>query len=105
MRPIRGATAGSLVLAWSLLPPGVALAAAPFAKQQAPGYYRMTLGDFEVTALSDGTVHMPMGTLLTNTTPARLQEAFARSFLQDPLEMSVNAYLVNTGAKLVLIDA
>lgn len=31
-------------------------AAAPLAKTQAPGYYRMMLGEFEVTALSDGTV-------------------------------------------------
>ena len=31
-------------------------AAAPPVKSQAPGYYRMMLGDFEITALSDGTV-------------------------------------------------
>jgi glyoxylase-like metal-dependent hydrolase (beta-lactamase superfamily II) len=80
-------------------------AAAPFARTQAPGFYRMALGDFEVTALSDGTVAMPMGTLLTNATPEKLKEAFGRSFLQDPLEMSVTGYLVNTGTKLVLIDA
>jgi glyoxylase-like metal-dependent hydrolase (beta-lactamase superfamily II) len=81
-----------------------AFAAAPFAKGQAPGYYRMMLGDFEVTALSDGTVALPMGTLLTNSTPEKLKDAFARAFLSDPVETSVNAYLVNTGAKLVMID-
>ena len=32
----------------------VAVAAAPMAKTQAPGFYRMMLGDFEVTAISDG---------------------------------------------------
>jgi len=37
----------------------------------APGYYRMMLGDFEITALSDGTVALPVNTLLTNTTPAK----------------------------------
>ena len=33
-----------------------ALASAPIVKKSAPGYYRIMLGDFEVTALSDGTV-------------------------------------------------
>jgi hypothetical protein len=34
-------------------------AAAPMAKTQAPGFYRMMLGDFEVTALNDGVVDYP----------------------------------------------
>lgn len=81
-----------------------AQAAAPKAGFQAPGYYRMTLGDFEVTALNDGTVGLPMTQLLTGTTPEASAQALARSFLKDPVETSVNAYLVNTGARLVLID-
>ncbi len=79
-------------------------AAAPQIKTQAPGYYRVMLGDFEVTALSDGTVALPVDKLLTHTTQARVQKALARSFLKAPAETSVNGYLVNTGAKLVLID-
>nr|WP_315187891.1 MBL fold metallo-hydrolase [uncultured Albidiferax sp.] len=79
-------------------------AAAPMAKAQAPGFYRMALGDFEITALSDGTVDLPVDKLLTRTTPAKVQKALAKSYLAAPLETSVNAYLVNTGAKLVLID-
>ena len=80
-------------------------AGAPPAKGQAPGWYRMALGAFEVTALSDGTVDLPVDKLLTGTTPARVQAALARAYLKPPVETSVNAYLVNTGAKLVLIDA
>ncbi len=34
------------------------MASAPVQKTQAPGYYRMMLGDFEVTVLSDGTFPM-----------------------------------------------
>ena len=79
-------------------------AAAPMAKTQAPGFYRMALGDFEITALSDGTVELPVDKLLTHTTPAKVQKALAKSYLAAPLETSVNGYLVNTGAKLVLID-
>ena len=83
----------------------MAQAAAPMVKTQAPGYYRMMLGDFEVTALSDGTVMLPVNQLLSNTTKARVDRALARSGLSSPLETSVNGYLINTGDKLVLIDA
>jgi hypothetical protein len=80
-------------------------AAAPLAKTQAPGYYRMMLGEFEVTALSDGTVPLAVDTLLTNTSPAKVKKALDRWFLKEPVDTSVNAYLINTGTKLVLIDA
>src|SRR6185369_8378355 len=42
-------------------------AAAPLAKTPAPGYFRMMIGDIEVTAISDGTVDLPVNQLLTNT--------------------------------------
>lgn len=82
----------------------IANAAAPQVKTQAPGYYRMMLGDFEITALSDGTVKLPVGKLLGNTTPEKVANALSQNFLQDPLETSVNGFLVNTGTKLILID-
>ena len=81
-----------------------AFAAAPMVKTQAPGFYRMMLGDFEVTAISDGTVKLPVRDLLTNTTPTRVDAALKRAHLSNPVETSVNAYLINTGSKLVLID-
>ena len=96
-------------LAAALLTAGFAasaLAAGPMVKTQAPGFYRMMLGDFEVTALSDGTVGLPMSQLLQNPAgKAASEQALARAFLKDPVETSVNGYLVNTGAKLVLIDS
>lgn len=81
-----------------------AQAEAPQAKGQAPGWYRMMLGRFEVTALSDGTVDLPVDKLLTNAKPDRIMALLARSYLKPPVETSVNGYLVNTGTKLVLID-
>jgi hypothetical protein len=54
----------ALTLALGLAFSAVALAGAPQAKGQAPGWYRMMLGDFEVTALSDGTVALPWDKLL-----------------------------------------
>jgi glyoxylase-like metal-dependent hydrolase (beta-lactamase superfamily II) len=80
-----------------------ALAAAPMAKTPAPGYFRMMLGDIEVTPLSDGTVDLPVDQLLRQKAEATKAD-LARSFLKLPVETSDNAYLVNTGSKLVLID-
>jgi glyoxylase-like metal-dependent hydrolase (beta-lactamase superfamily II) len=82
----------------------LAHAEAPLAQGQAPGWYRMKLGNFEVTALSDGTVKLPVDQLLSNVKPATVQQMLARAYLKAPVETSVNGYLVNTGAKLVLID-
>ena len=79
-------------------------AEAPMVKTAAPGFYRMMIGDFEVTALSDGTVVLPVDKLLTNTTPGKVDAALCKSFLKAPVETSVNGYLVNTGDKLVLVD-
>lgn len=92
------------VSALGLIGLNTADAAAPMAKTSAPGYFRFMLGQFEATALSDGTLQLPIADILTNMTPDEAKQALARSFLASPLETSVNAYLINTGDKLVLID-
>ena len=65
-------------------------AEAPQAQGQAPGWYRMMLGRFEITALSDGTVPLPVHELFTNLPGARVQQMLARQYLKSPLETSVN---------------
>ena len=84
--------------------PTSASAAAPQLRTQAPGFYRTMLGDFEITALSDGTIALDVAKLLAEPA-AKTDAALAKAFVHGPLETSVNAYLVNTGTKLVLIDA
>ncbi|MGO4702261.1 MBL fold metallo-hydrolase [Dyella sp. 2RAB6] len=79
-------------------------AAAPLAKTSAPGYYRMMLGDFEVTALSDGTHTLDSDQLLDQTKAATIQQALKAADQTHAYEWSFNGYLVNTGSKLVLID-
>lgn len=91
-----------LGMAWALALP--ALAAAPQQKSQAPGFYRLALGEFEITALNDGTVELPVDKLLTGAKPGQVEKALGRAYLKAPVETSVNAFLVNTGSKLVLID-
>lgn len=82
-----------------------AQAAGAQVRTSAPGYHRMMLGDFEITALSDGTVDLHTEQLLTGAAPARLRRMLGRAYLKDPVETSVNAFLINTGSRLVLVDA
>lgn len=79
-------------------------AAAPAMKTQAPGFYRMQLGAFEVTTVLDGTIGLDPSQLLTNTKPGQVAALLAKQFLKSPVETSVNTFLINTGSKLVLVD-
>lgn len=69
-------------------------AAAPFAGIRGPAFHRMTLGHFEITALLDGTIPLPLCAMHTNTSPAHVDAALAAAFLRAPVGLSVNAYLV-----------
>ncbi len=88
-------------------------AAAPAVLAQAPnlpprtqaGYYRLALGDFTITALSDGTTPLPTAQLLLNTTPAQVRQRLAHDFLPDSVPTSINAYLIDTGTRRLLVDA
>ena len=91
----------SAVTALSSVP--VALAKAPMQQTQAPGFYRTMIGTFEITALSDGTARMPIDRLLADP-PEKTRETLRAAYLDTPMEMSVNAYLINTGDRLVLVD-
>jgi hypothetical protein len=81
----------------------VAYAAAPMVETQ-PGFYRMMLGDFEITALSDGVVPYETARVLPTATPEQIKSALFEEGLADPVGMSYSAFLINTGSKLVLID-
>ena len=88
-----------------LLSSGFVAAEAPQQKSQVPGYYRTFLGKFEVTALYDGAIDLNTK-LLKNTPEKDIQKLLARMFLKGPaVQTAVNAFLINTGSKLVLIDA
>jgi glyoxylase-like metal-dependent hydrolase (beta-lactamase superfamily II) len=103
MKLFRGWQRALAILIGGTIALNVANAAAPQVKTQAPGYYRIMLGDFEVTVLNDGTLSLP-ASVMTNTTEAETEKALARNFQKSPFDASDNAFLINTGAKLVLID-
>jgi glyoxylase-like metal-dependent hydrolase (beta-lactamase superfamily II) len=82
----------------------LAQAEAPQAQTQVPGYYRTQLGQFEVTALYDGAIELD-AKLLKNADAAELNRLLARMFVGNPkMQTAVNAYLINTGRHLVLVD-
>lgn len=93
----------AVTLAISLAGVPLAQAAAPQLRTSTPGWFRMMLGDFEITALSDGTADLPVDKLLKQD-PAVTTQELARAYLKTPLETSVNGYLINTGKRLVLVD-
>jgi glyoxylase-like metal-dependent hydrolase (beta-lactamase superfamily II) len=109
----------AMLAAGVLTLPAPVSAAAPQVRTQAPGFYRMMLGDFEITALLDGTHPFPDAEVLTKAEPgadAKRSKLFdnhsgeanamlAAADLKVPTEGSINAFLVNTGSKLVLIDS
>jgi glyoxylase-like metal-dependent hydrolase (beta-lactamase superfamily II) len=96
----------SAVLLSGALPASSAVAAPPAAevKPQFPGVYRYRLGDFQLTALSDGTVSQDLPALLMRTTPSEVNGLLSRSFLENPIEASINAFLIDTGSHLILAD-
>ena len=97
--------AGSAAAGAAALAP-TALAHAPQAGKRAqPGFYRFKLGAIEITVVSDGTLAFPAETLwLDRAEDARglLTSTFQPP---SPVGLEINTILVNTGDKLVLIDA
>jgi len=81
-----------------------ALAKAPLQGKQAPAFYRFAVGGFEVTALNDGVFDLD-SVYYANADKAeagQLLEAAHRPAAKVPT--AVNAFAVNTGNALVLID-
>lgn len=67
-----------------------AYADAPMAQAQIPGYYRIQLGQFEVTALYVGSIELHTN-LLKNTTAVELQRLLSRMFVGNPkMQTAVN---------------
>lgn len=97
-----------LLLAFGIIalmaPVPFANAEAPMVHTQVPGYYRLQLGRFEITALYDGAIELDTK-LLHNITASDLHRMLSRMFVGNPkMQTAVNAYLINTGEHLVLVD-
>ncbi|MFV3340614.1 MBL fold metallo-hydrolase [Pseudomonas sp. NY15349] len=72
---------------------------------QVPGYFRLAVGDYEVTALFDG--YNDLGpSLLEGLAPEKIRQQLVENAV-DPerMQTSFNAFVVNTGKHLVLVDS
>src|SRR5271170_4409385 len=90
--------------ATALAPAALARAPQP-GKQAQPGFYRFKLGAIEITVVSDGMLAFPAETLWGDR--AEDARGLLTSTFQTPrpVGLQINTILVNTGDKLVLIDA
>jgi glyoxylase-like metal-dependent hydrolase (beta-lactamase superfamily II) len=84
--------------------PGSASTTIPGAVRQAPAVYRFTIGDAQVTALADGTMPLDVHQVLKGMSPAEMDALLARSFLANPVQPSINAFLIELGGRVVLVD-
>lgn len=93
-----------LALASSFVLPNLSLAAAPQRHDQAPGFYRLKVGDLEVTALLDGAAVFDLHWLTAKqATMDRIEEALKEN--PHLLDTNDTGLLVNTGHQLILVDA
>jgi glyoxylase-like metal-dependent hydrolase (beta-lactamase superfamily II) len=104
---IGAAAASAATAAWPVLATSPASAAVPPAGKQAPGFYRYKVGEFELTQIADGaaTFPMPDGFVKNVSKEQALAAAEAAYMPAGKVTVPFNPVVINTGSKLVLIDA
>src|SRR5258706_9034749 len=93
-----------VALASAVAGPNPALAAAPQHHDQVPGFYRMKVGELEVTALLDGSAVFDLHWL---TGKKVAMDRVEKDLHDNPhlLDVGDAGFLVNTGKQLILVDA
>jgi glyoxylase-like metal-dependent hydrolase (beta-lactamase superfamily II) len=102
---IQGAAMAAMgsVLGHTALP--AIAAGVPKVSRQSPGYFRMMLGEIEVTAVYDGGVVIPPK-ILHGASPQELATLLEDACIDPNVgsPTAINAFLVNTGRNLLLVD-
>jgi glyoxylase-like metal-dependent hydrolase (beta-lactamase superfamily II) len=103
---LTGVVAAAATPALMPLAASSARAAAPLSGKQAPSYYRSKLGDFEITVVSDGARPIPLPPAFVRNVSNEevLKVAEAAYMPKGSIVAPFNPVVVNTGAKLILID-
>lgn len=73
--------------------------------EQVPGVYRVALGAFKVTVLTDGTLPVPFGALIHGMNKPDLAATLRNAGLPLDRETSINSFLIDTGDHRLLVDA
>ena len=99
-------SAGLVVFPLLILP--AVLAADPEGPQaryeQMPDSYSFPLASLTITSLSDGTVPQDLHQLLTGISVAENDRHLHNAFLANPVEASINVFLVRGNGRTILID-
>jgi glyoxylase-like metal-dependent hydrolase (beta-lactamase superfamily II) len=74
------------------------------AVSQKPGGYSIRVGDVRITSLTDGSVPQDLYALLRHTTRQNIDELLARNYQANPVEASINAFLVEMPRHVILVD-
>ncbi|WP_327752024.1 MBL fold metallo-hydrolase [Sphingobium sp. SJ10-10] len=67
-------------------------------------YYRATLGEMRITVISDGTAFRDTVKLVTRLDAKLVAKMLHDAYREQPTELSINAFLIETGGKRILID-
>lgn len=70
-----------------------------------PGWYRTRIGQLTVTALHDGTLELPVDEVFARPGKPQLKALRDRAGLPATATLSVNAFVVDDGERVVMIDA
>jgi glyoxylase-like metal-dependent hydrolase (beta-lactamase superfamily II) len=75
------------------------------ARTQVTGVQRRSVGDITVTALLDGHLDLHPDELLSGIDAAAIPDLLERAYLDgDAVTTAVNAYVIETGARTILVD-
>ena len=99
-------TGAAAIGAAALIGPSPARAATPATGKQAASFYRYKVGSIEVTVVTDGLNQFKLpDNFVTNVKKDDVQAALGAAFMDKEIFFNpYNPIVVNTGAKLVLID-
>ena len=103
---LAGAAATAFAAAAPFTPSSPVSAAAPPVGRQAPGFYRYKVGSIEVTVVTDGINRRAVtDDFVLNAKKEEVSAALAAAFMEkDVFVGPYNPIVVNTGAKLAVID-
>src|SRR6266852_8289127 len=70
------------------------------------GFYRVKIGDFQATVISDGSGQIPIRPILAmNVSEAELAPVLKANFMQPVIQITNNILVVDTGRERILVDS
>lgn len=67
--------------------------------------YKIKIGNTEVYSLLDGTVEVNAEQLFNTKEPGKPSKLLSNQFINNPVEISINVFLIKSGTKNILVDA